>query len=148
MEMNCASPCLRVSVVNALGEPMTNPTSRAPALARAAEAMLRALGGATITLRCPVAAAQDEQARQLGREAPGTDDISIAPVVIRADGEKMELLIAPSTVAPYMQDRGQSAQQFFAGIVAVLHGGREMRVQLFHVEQFAGTGYLYRLTVA
>ena len=122
--------------------------ARGPALARAAEAMLRALGGAAVTLRCPVAAAKDGLARQLGREAPITDDISIAPVVLRPNGEELELLIAPSTVAPYMQDRGQTAPQFFAGIVAVLHGGREMSVKLFLVEQFAGAEYLYRLTVA
>ena len=110
--------------------------------------MLRALGGAAITLRCPVAAANDEQARQLGREAPVTDDISITPVIARVAGDDLELLIAPATVAPYLQDRGQTAPQFFAGIVAVLHGGRQMRVKLFHVEQFAGGEYLYRVTVA
>jgi hypothetical protein len=47
-----------------------------------------------------------------------------------------------------MQDRGQTAQPFFATVVAVLHGGRELHVRLFHVEHFAGAEYLYRLTVA
>lgn len=127
---------------------MNNPNARGPALARAAEAMLRALGGSEIKLRCPVAAASDEQARQLGLEAPATEDISIAPVVVRASGDAVELLIAPSSVAQYMQDRGQTADQFFAAVVGVLHGGRELCVRLFHVEHFAGAEYLYRLTVA
>ena len=126
---------------------MTNPNARGPALARAAEAMLRALGGTEVKFRCPSGAAEDEQARQLGMEAPGTEDISIAPVVVRSSGEALELLIAPSSVAPYMQDRGQTAEQFFDAILAVVHGGRELRVQLFHVEQFAGAEYLYRVTV-
>ena len=110
--------------------------------------MLRALGGTEVVFRCPSAAAIDEQARQLGMEAPGTEDIPVAPVVVRPSGEALELLIAPSSVAQYMQDRGQTAEQFFNAVLAVLFGGRELRVQLFHVEQFAGAEYLYRVVVA
>jgi hypothetical protein len=127
---------------------MTSSNARCPALARAAEGMLRALGGCEVRLRCPVAAAKDEQARQLGFDAPITEDVSIAPVVVLANADSFELLIAPGSVAQYLQDRAQTAQQFFASVLAVLYGGRELRVKLFHVEQFAGAEYLYRVTVA
>src|SRR5689334_12142052 len=103
--------------------------TRGSALARAAEAMLRALGGSEVRLRCPVAAAENEQARQLGLEAPATEDIAIAPVVVRASGNDVELLIAPASVTQYLQDRGQTAEQFFNAVLAVLYGGREFHVR-------------------
>ena len=124
---------------------MTN--ARGPAIARAAEAMLRALGGTDVTFRFPVSAAAEQQARQLGLDAPVTQDISISPVVVRASGDGVELLIAPSSIAPYMQDRGYSAEQFFSSIFLVLHGGREYRVKSFQADHFAGSAYLYRITV-
>ena len=117
------------------------------ALARAAEAMLRALGGTEIKLRCPVGTAKDELARQLGLEAPVAEDIAVSPVVVHPSGQDLELLIAPSSVAPYMQDRGQTAEQFFNGVLAVLHAGCQYQLKLFHVEQCAGAAYLYRITV-
>ncbi len=109
--------------------------------------MLRALGGTEVKLRCPVSAAKDGQARQLGREAPVTEEVAISPVVVRASGEDLELLIAPASVAQYMQDRGQTAEQFFAAVLAVLHAGRELKMKLFHAEQFAGVAYLYRVAL-
>src|SRR5512140_3389460 len=98
---------------------MTSSISRGPALARAAEAMLRALGGCEVRLRCPVAAARDDQARQLGLDAPVTEDIAVSPVIVRANAEDFELLIAPASLAPYLQDRGQTGQQFFESVLAV-----------------------------
>ena len=127
---------------------MTNAHARSAALTRAAEAMLRALGGTEVKFRCPVAAAKDQQARQLGLEAPVTEDIAVSPVVVRANGDDFELLIAPSSVAPFMQDRGQSADQFFDSVLAVLLGGREFRVKSLRAEQFGGAVYLYRVVVS
>ena len=124
---------------------MTNP--RGPALARAAEAMLRALGGTEVKLRCPVSAAKDPQSRQLGLEAPVTEDIAISPVVVRRSGDDLELLIAPSSVAQFIQDRGQTAEQFFDSVLAVLQENRALRVSSFADDQFAGAAYLYRVTL-
>lgn len=126
---------------------MTNAYVSGAALARAAEAMLRALGGTEVKFRCPVAAAKDAQARQLGLEAPITDDIWISPVVMRASGEEVELLIAPSSVEQYLRERGQSAGQFFDAVLAVIFGGREFRVIAFYAEQFGGAEYLYRISL-
>lgn len=117
------------------------------AVARAAEAMLRALGGAEVTLRCPTATANDPQARQLGLDAPVTEDLAVAPAIVRASGDDFELLLAPSSIARYIQDRGQSAEQFFAAVIAVLHAGRELRVRAFACDRVAGSTYLYRVTL-
>lgn len=126
---------------------MTNANARGAAIARAAEAMLRALGGTEVTFRCPAAAAKNPEARQLGQDAPVTQDTVISPVVVRPNGNDLELLVAPSTVSQYLSDRGQTAEQFFEAVLAVIFGGREYNVSTFHVEQFAGTDYLYRVTV-
>ena len=126
---------------------MTNPNARGAVLARAAEAMLRALGGTEVKFRCPVAAAKDAQARQLGMDAPVTDDTPVSPVVVRANGNDLELLIAPASIAQYLSDRGQTAEQFFAAVLAVLIGAREFTVKSFHAEQFAGAEYLYRVAI-
>src|SRR5512140_2980684 len=50
---------------------------------RAAEAMLRALGGSTILLRVPSGAGAAPSQPGLGLNAPVTDDISIAPAILR-----------------------------------------------------------------
>lgn len=126
---------------------MINANARGAALGRAAEAMLRALGGTEVKLRCPVAAAKDAQARQLGREAPVTEDISVAPVIARGAKDGLELLIAPSSLAQLIADRGQSAVQFFDSVLAVVFAAREYALISFQSEQFAGADYLYRVSV-
>ncbi|MGH9524985.1 MAG: hypothetical protein ACRD3E_20860 [Terriglobales bacterium] len=126
---------------------MTNANARGAAMARSAEAMLRALGGTEVRFRCPVSAAKDAQARQLGMDAPVTEDIAVSPVVVRGVGDEYELLIAPASVAAYLADRGQSAEQFFQAVLAVLVDVREFAVHAFQAEQFAGADYLYRVTL-
>src|SRR6185312_15266839 len=123
-------------------------TNSGSALARAAEAMLRALGGTEVKLRCTVAAARDAQARQLGLDVPVTEDIAVSPVVVRASGSNLEVLIAPASMAQYLNDRGQTAEPFFQSVLAVLFAGREYKVTSFHVEQFAGADYLYGIELA
>ena len=124
---------------------MNNANARGPALTRAAEAMLRVLGGTEVMLRCPVAAAKDESARQLGLEAPITEDIAIAPVVVRAAGDGFELLIAPSSLTQLIAERGQSAEAFFSAVLAAFVGSREFSILNFRTDQFAGTEFLYRI---
>ena len=124
---------------------MNNLNARGAALSRAAEAMLRALGGTEVTLRCPTAAAKDQHSRQLGLEAPVTTDINVSPVVVHASGADVEVRSGPASVAQYIQDRGQTAEQFFTTILAVLYGGRELHVKSFSTSDFAGSTYLYRI---
>ena len=116
-------------------------------MARAAEAMLRALGGTEVRFRCPVAAAKDAQARQLGMDAPVTEDIAVSPVVVRASSDGVELLIAPASVSAFLADRRQTAEQFFRAVFAIVLDDRESAVQAFQAEQFAGADYLYRVTL-
>ncbi len=131
---------------------MPDPNPRGLALARAAEAMLRALGGGEVVLRCPAAAAANETNRELGLEAPVTEDLTVAPVLVRlkanAGTARMELLFPPAVLASYLADRRQPAEQFFSSLIGVLHQDRLLHVESMAAETFAGTPYLYRVIAA
>jgi len=121
--------------------------NRGLALARAAEAMLRALGGGEVVLRCPVAPAANETNRELGLEAPPSDDFAISPVLLRVVGAaRYEFLFAPASLVSYLADRRQSAEAFFSALIGVLHQGRLLHVESMTTDTFAGAAYLYRVT--
>ena len=54
------------------------------AMLRAAEAMLRTLGGDTVSLVFPLVAMPDDPAAQLGLVDPGTEEVKFSPVVVRS----------------------------------------------------------------
>lgn len=114
---------------------------------RAAEAMLRALGGTEVKLRCATGAPDDPQGRQLGLKAPAVEDIPVSPAVVRPSGSDFELLLAPTSITQYIQDRALTAEQFFGAVMAVLHAGQELRVRSLVGDCFAGDVYLYRITL-
>ena len=129
--------------------------SRTAALARAAEAMLRALGGGDVVIRCPVAPAGNAANAELGIEGPVTEDLSITPAVARSSvarasdsGLRFEFLFAPASLARYLDDRGESAEDFFAGALGIVHGQKLLHVESMTAESFAGTPYLYRVVAA
>ncbi len=124
--------------------------TRGLALARAAEAMLRALGGGEVLLRCPTAPAADETNRELGLEAPVSDDFAVSPVLVRvariSDPQSFEFLFAPASLTSYLADRRQTAEEFFSSLIGVLHQGRLLHVESMTTDTFAGAAYLYRVT--
>ena len=125
---------------------------------RAAEAMLRALGGATIVLRVPAGNAAPSQPG-LGLSAPVTDDIAIAPAILRHSGQTLEAVFPASALEPYRERSGQSAEDFLASAygvvqpnagahlegVAVASGQRLLRIAGMTLERFAGQEYLVTL---
>jgi hypothetical protein len=121
------------------------------ALARAAEAMLRALGGAAVTLRFPAAAPDDLTSRELGRAEPDVITLRLAPVVLRSASDKgaFELLASAAAVAALMAQRqADSAGALFASALGVEHGGVLLRILSVTPEYFAGTPYLYRIALS
>jgi hypothetical protein len=128
--------------------------SRGLALARAAEAMLRALGGGEVVLRCPVAPAANETNRELGLEAPVSDDFVVSPVLVRGVARvsdpcaRYEFLFPPQSLAAYLADRRQTAEEFFSSLIGVVHQGRLLHVESMATETFAGAAYLYRVIAA
>ena len=124
--------------------------SRAPALARTAEAMLRAVGGEQVVLHCRVGPAAGETARELGQDAPAVQDFTISPVVGRplpptTAGLRVELLFARRSLAPFLADRGQSADDFFAAILGIEFAGRTLHIERVTPESLGGDVYLYRI---
>jgi hypothetical protein len=129
--------------------------SRAATLARAAEAMLRALGGGDVVIRCPVAPADNSANGELGIAGPVTEELTVTPVVARtcmaraSDPRlRLEFLFAAATLAPYLADRGESAEDFFAGALGIVHGQTLLHIETMSADSFGGTPYLYRVVAA
>jgi hypothetical protein len=129
----------------------TTASSRAVTLARAAQAMLRALGGDEVVIRCPAAPAGDGTNAELGIEGPVTEDVTVSPVVAGPSAAqpsdprlRLEFLFAAATLAPYLADRGESAEDFFTGALGIVHGQKLLHIEAVSAESFAGTPYLYR----
>lgn len=115
--------------------------------------MLRALGGGEVVIRCPVAPAGDDAHAELGIEGPVTADVTVSPVVAGPSSAartsdprlRLEFLFAAATLAPYLADRGESAEDFFTGALGIVHGQKLLHIETVSAESFAGTPYLYRV---
>jgi len=129
-------------------------TARGIALTRAAEAMLRSLGGEEVTLLFPMSSLPDEPSAQLGLADPGVDQVTIAPVIVRnlhremnANRWQLEFLMPGSAVRSVMDSRHfTAADEFFESALGITYEGHLLRIQHFETEFFAGTAYLYRVT--
>jgi hypothetical protein len=134
----------------------TNPLQAARAFAaiRAAEALLRTLGGCTIYVRIPGATTSGD-ASQLGLQPIATDDIELSPAVTRALAKqkdtqrRMEITISAASLsrAKDIED-ADSAAQFFNAALGIVYAEKLWRIESLQVDDFAGTPYLYRVTVA
>jgi len=120
---------------------------------RAADAMLRALGGDQVSLILPLPATPTDPGSQLGLSDPGVQQVPISPVVVRnlnASGSgpslRLELLLSASAIADAVE------AQALASADALFHAalGIQFQSSLLHIEQmttdcFAGVAYLYRV---
>ncbi len=128
-------------------------SARGIALTRAAEAMLRSLGGEEVALLFPMSSLPDEPAAQLGLADPGVEELRISPVIVRnlhreTNGTRwlLEFLMPGSTVRSSMESRhAATAQAFFESALGIAYEGHLLRIQTVNTEFFAGTAYLYRV---
>jgi len=125
-------------------------------LARAAEAMVRALGGGALTLLFPMLTPSDEQSvAGLGLKSQSIQQIEIAPVAIVSlartsslAAARLEILIPGSAVFMAMAERlAATPQALFDSALGIIHEGRLLRVESWSAEQFAGSPYMFRLVV-
>lgn len=120
---------------------------------RAADAMLRALGGDQIELVLPLPTETSNASFQLGLADPGAQQVTISPVVVRnlaASGQgprvRLEFLLSASAVADAVEAQGAvSAEALFDAALAI-----QYQADLFHIESmstdyFAGVAYLYHV---
>lgn len=121
------------------------------ALARAAEAMLRTLGGESVSLVFPVPIAAMGTESELGLNSATTEEVVLAPVVVRSlppkEGRaRRELLFAAIAVEAQVDVRAAgSAEALFQSAVGVLHQGSLLQIESVTSEFFGGSAYLYRV---
>lgn len=133
---------------------MSDFPNRAPArqsmLARAVNAMVRAMGGGAVKLRMPTSAAGLE--RELGIAAPTTEEVEVSPVVVRELGLKdgrvqVQVLISANSMQPVMDARGTvNGLALLRSVESMAYGERVFRVMAVSAETFAGMEYLWRMT--
>jgi hypothetical protein len=123
------------------------------ALLRAADAMLRSLGGDTVSLVFPLVAMPDDPSAQLGLVDPGTEEVTFSPVIVRnlptsntGPRRRLEISLSGSAVADEIVARNvASADALFDGALGVMHNGGLLHIEGITTEYFAGTAYLYKV---
>ena len=135
------------------GDQTFSDVSRGFAAVRAAEALLRTLGGCTISVRVPVNVAGN--AGKFGLAGAATEDVALSPVVIRsvkgqAKGARgrVELLISAASLATAKEiNDAAGSEAFFDSALGVVHDTVLKRIVSFSVDDFGGMPYLYRVVV-
>ncbi len=130
----------------------SNDVSRAEALLRAADALLRTLGPSEVILVLPVPIQQDHA--DLGLAPPVVEQLSLSPAVVRKIGSsttartRMEVMLAASTVNAHAESRNfDPPSALFDAALGILHGGKLLRIESVGWDSFADTPYLYRITL-
>ncbi len=135
--------------------PTGSAAQRGSAMLRAADAMLRVLGGTGVALRLPAPSAASATAVQLGLAAPQLEDVPIAPAAVLPRSAspspgrlRYELLVSASAAAELVEARGlDSAQDLFNAAIGVVFDGQLLRIEGLAVDIFGGVVSLYRLAL-
>ena len=135
------------------------------AAVRAADSLLRTVGGRQVLLRTPAPAVPDDDGEQLGLAAPLFQDSSLMPVVFRRVRAKLpsstanattnpaqyELLVSVTAVSALAGTCGyESAEALFAAAYGIFLPdsdlpGLLMQIQSATWSEVGGAPYLYRL---
>jgi hypothetical protein len=132
---------------------------RSPSAApqRAADALLRCLGGRTVLLQLPTNAATGSDAEQLGASSPSYEDIPLSPAIFRRlrpklrDGiaNQYELLISAAAVhAQLGLLELASTAQLFTMAMGISVDGELMLIEAVAEAEAFGCPYLYRLILS
>jgi hypothetical protein len=120
------------------------------AMERAAEAMLRALGGSEVTLRFNGGAISDDAASnpRLGLGANLSEDVALSPVVVRDVGDGALEFVLPASIVEAQVELRQAgtATTLFQAALGFNHNGKLMRIESASTDFHAGAAYLYRVT--
>lgn len=123
------------------------------AAARAADAMLRTLGGTQVILLFPAAGMPGDPVAGLGLIDPGVEQAPISPVIVRelttensGPRRRIELLAGCSALAEQVSQRHvASADVLFATALGLVFDGEVFHIEGFVVERLEGMAYLYRV---
>ena len=123
-------------------------------LLRAADALLKALGGETVSLLLPATATASDAAGQLGLVDPGVREIAVSPVVTRAlvtgnvgPRRRIEFTLPASVIAGQLPALGMgTAEDLFNAVLGLNYGGNVFHIEKVVPESFSGTAYFYVVT--
>jgi hypothetical protein len=123
------------------------------AVVRAADAMLRALGGDGVSMLFPLVTMPNDPSAQLGLADPGVEEVIFSPVVVRTlvtpttgPRRRLEFWLSGAAVAAELTSRNvASAESLFNGALGLLYDNDLFHIENFTTEYFAGTAYLYRV---
>ncbi|MDP9040228.1 MAG: hypothetical protein M3O02_13315 [Acidobacteriota bacterium] len=126
------------------------------AAARAADVLLRAVGGRSVLLRIPAPAVAADPAEQLGLATPQFQDLPLAPVVFRkarasappGKPPRSEMLVSASIVTRLAGSQSfASASALFASALGVLVDDVLFEILASTEEQVFGQPYVFRLVL-
>jgi hypothetical protein len=123
------------------------------AVVRAADSMLRALGGTEIMVMFPSLILPDDPSAQLGLVDPGVEEVAFSPVVVRildtastGPRRRLEFLISGATVTEELNSRNvATAEGLFANALGVIYQGDLLHIENVTTEYFADAAYLCRV---
>jgi hypothetical protein len=132
---------------------MTDTGMSSAAVVRAADAMLRSLGGDSVSMLFPLITMPNDPSAQLGLADPGVEEVIFSPVVVRtlvtpATGprRRLEFLFSGAAVSEELTSRNvASAEVLFDGALGLLYDNDLFHIENVSTEFFAGTAYLYRV---
>ena len=124
------------------------------ALVRAANAMLKALGGADVSLLLPATATASDSAGQLGLVDPGVQEVIITPVVAcnlptgnLGPRRRLEFTLPASVIEIQLPTLGMgSAEDLFNASLGLIYEGDLYHIEGVVTENFSGTAYFYVVT--
>jgi hypothetical protein len=118
---------------------------------RAADAMVRVLGGATITLRIADPSAGDTNS-QLGLTPAASEDLKIYPAVVRTiapstnGSKRIEVTLSAKVVKPIAEQYGvDDVPTWLLTAEGIVFRGRLMRIDTVISDHLGGVDYLYHL---
>jgi len=123
------------------------------AVVRAADSMLRALGGTEIMVMFPSLILPDDPSAQLGLVDPGVEEVPFSPVVVRiletastGPRRRLEFLISGATVSEELSSRNvATAEALFVNALGVIYQGDLLHIENVTTEYFADAAYLCRV---
>ncbi len=135
---------------------MSDLVSATGATARAADVLLRAMGGRAVMLRMPEPAVPADITEQLGIAAPAFQDLPLAPAVYRkaraivASGKaaRWELLVSATVIKTLVGSLAySSASVLFAAAYGVVSDDELLEIVSATAVQVFGQPYVYRLVL-
>jgi hypothetical protein len=124
------------------------------ALVRAANAMLKTLGGDSVSLLLPATAMASDASGPLGLVDPGVQEVVISPAVMRelttgnlGPRRRVEFTLPASVIGDQLSTLGLgSVDDLFKAVLGLSYGSDLFHIETVVPESFAGTVCFYVVT--